>query len=62
MIESIIAVYFILMPGGRWEFVTIEEAPSLAVCRYEAAEIWKAFDNTAGNMRLVCADDRRVEI
>lgn len=61
MTGPIILIYFILMPAG-WQFLTIADAPSLDYCQYEAAEIAKAGGATPGNMRVICAEDRRIGI
>lgn len=61
MTFPIILIYFILMPTG-WQFLTIADAPSLDYCQYEAAEIAKAGDTAPGNMMVICAEDRRIEI
>ena len=59
---SVIMIYFILMPGHVWQFLTISEAPSLSYCEREAADIGKAFTDVPGNMRVICADDQRIAI
>lgn len=53
-------IYFILMPGARWEFVAIDYAPSAEYCRMEAGEIAKVFADQPGNMRLICTEDKRI--
>lgn len=50
-------IYFILTAAHRWEFLCVEHVDSRELCEYLARDVNKAFSNTPGNMRIVCAGD-----
>ena len=58
----VLAVYFILMPGHRWEFLIIEPTESQGFCERESADFDLMFKDQPGNMRVVCVEDQRVKI
>jgi hypothetical protein len=58
----VLAVYFILMPGHRWEFLIIEPTESQGFCEMESAQVDLMFKDLPGNMRVVCVDDLRIWI
>jgi len=59
---KILLIYLILMPGDRWEFLIAEPSESPTFCATESAQIDRAFTNTVGNMKVLCAEDRRIWI
>ncbi len=52
-----IMVYLILTMSHNWEFLAIEHVGSRHYCEYLANDVNKAFSNTPGNVRVICADD-----
>lgn len=54
-------LFLMLTPNHTWEFLRIDVAPSANYCRFLALDVERAFTNTPGNMRIICADDARLE-
>ncbi len=50
-------IYFILTTAHHWQFLAVEHVESRNFCEYLALDVNKAFSNTPGNVRIICADD-----
>ena len=59
---AVLVMYFILMPGHRWEFLTMEPPASRTFCEMLSVQVDAMFKDEPGNMRVICVDDERVQI
>jgi hypothetical protein len=55
-------IYFILNGLGRWEFLTVERVPAQGYCETLQHDVASVYEARPGNFRIVCADDKQVEI
>jgi hypothetical protein len=55
-------VYMVLNSSCRWVYLTIEQEPFAGYCVALQAELDKRTVVVPGNMRVLCTEDRRVEL
>lgn len=59
---NMLLIYLILNGLGRWEFLTIERVPAQGYCETLQHDVAGVYEARPGNFRIICADDKRIEI
>ena len=55
-------IYLILNGVGRWEFLAIERTAAQGYCEKLQRDVASVYEARPGNIRIVCADSKRLEI
>jgi hypothetical protein len=57
-----LVIFLILSHDLKWEFWAIEEGHSRSYCEMLKDEAQLMWSNVPGNIRVLCVDDRGVEV